>query len=213
LRGRSGASPVKRGYDSWRQVAGYFDGDGTVMLTARTFTIYFSIEWADTSRAQLKQIKSFLRANAVYCQPKLITKHGKYVSYGLHVAFQDSILRLAKSLVRFSFKKKEELRGVIDYLENGITGNELIEIFNMAVRSGTRVGIIREVSLPYTRSEGLRLARRLGARRSGLSRRVLTEAQVAEIKRRRLESHEPIRKLAREYGVSTNVILRAIHSY
>jgi len=44
------------GYRSWAQVAGYFDGDGCVLIRPRKYAIAFAIEWADTSLPQIKQL-------------------------------------------------------------------------------------------------------------------------------------------------------------
>jgi hypothetical protein len=199
-------------YTTWEQVAGYFDGDGSVLVYVRTYTIYFTVEWTDTSLPQLDQIKGFLRRNAVYTSPRINVQKGKYTSYSLQVSFQDSILRLAKCLWKYSFKKRNELRAVINYLENKITANQAIEVFNQAVTEGTRAGIIRKVTIPYIRREGLRMARVEAGRKAGIARSTLSPEQIAEVKHKRADLHKTIRELAAEYHVSTNVILRALRT-
>jgi hypothetical protein len=131
----------------------------------------------------------------------------------LQVSFQDSILKLSKSLPRYSFKKRKELAAVIAYLENRITGDQVIQAFNNAVTEGTRAGIVRRASLPFLRREGLHLARVEGGKKSGVKQRILTPAQGAEIKQKGLELRKSLRELAREYHVSTNAILRAVGLY
>lgn len=97
-----------------------------------------------------------------------------------------------------------------DYLQNRTTANQAIEVFNQAVREGTRAGIIRSVSIPCLRREGLHLARVQAGRNAGIRRSRLTLKQFAQVKCRRARYHKTIRELAAEYHVSTDVILRAL---
>jgi len=180
------------------------------MITVRSYTLYFTIEWTDTSFAQLEQVKEFLQRNAVYAQPRIYVQKGKYTFYSLQIAFQDSILRLARSLRRYSFKKRKELDAVIAYLENRISGDQVIQVFNEAVSAGTRAGIIRTASLPYLKNEGIHVARVEGGKKSGAKRRILTPEQVAQVKLGRSIFHKTLRELAEEHGVSVHAITRAL---
>ena len=154
-----------------------------------------------------------MKKHDVRSQPKIQILVGKYSSYSLMVSFQESILRLAKSMLPFVFKKWSELYAAIRYLQDETTGDELVAAFNKAVTDGTRAGRIYELSMPYTRSESSLVARKLGARKAGLSRRKLTQDQVREIKRRHEEGGETIRNLALAYSVSRSLILRALYVY
>jgi len=102
---------------------------------------------------------------------------------------------------------------MIDYLRNRITGNETLRNFNRSVKKGVRAGKMRNLNIPYTRFEGLRIAKTLGAQEGGLSRRLLRGDQIKEIKRLHSEERLTIRELARRYGTSTSAILRALHVY
>lgn len=199
------------GYRSWRQIAGYFDGDGSILLKPKMYTISFSIEWADTSLPQLEQIRDFLMRHGILSQPKIQKMVGECASYSLMVSYQDSVLGLAKSMSPFAFKKWAGLHAAIRYLEDETTGNELVAASNKTVTDGTRAGKILEISMPHTRSESLVTARKLGASKAGLSRRKLTTQQVLEVKGRHGEKGESIRKLAFAYSVFESVILRALH--
>ncbi len=73
---------------------------------------------------------------------------GKYSSYSLLVSFQKSVPSLGKAILTHSFKKWNELIAMISYLEDRITGEELIERFNKADEEGTRAGKIHKVVMP-----------------------------------------------------------------
>ena len=53
------------GYSSWRQVAGYFDGDGNVGLEIVKRVLHFRLRFVDTARPQVDSIKSFLDRNGI----------------------------------------------------------------------------------------------------------------------------------------------------
>lgn len=78
-------------------------------------------------------------------------------------------MALGRTILKYSFKKHAELLAMIYYLEDRITGDELIGRFNMIVEEGTRAGKIYKLSLPHRRSEGLKVARQLSARKAGIS--------------------------------------------
>jgi len=104
-------------------------------------------------------------------------------------------------------KKRDQIQGVIDHVQDKIRGETLIEIFNQATELGTRSGFIKEVQMPYTHSEGLSHARELvhnGKRASN----VLTKEVLADITERRNRG-ESLRDISFVYGVSRSAIRRA----
>jgi len=55
-------------YRSWGQVAGYFDGDGTISLSDTTnqpYKLSLSLIFVDQSVDQIKNVKEFLMRNGV----------------------------------------------------------------------------------------------------------------------------------------------------
>jgi hypothetical protein len=53
-------------YDSWDQVGGYFDGDGTVYINTRSSKVLqFSLIWVDNCRDQLGQLRRFLISQGI----------------------------------------------------------------------------------------------------------------------------------------------------
>lgn len=55
-----------RGYRTWTQVAGYFDGDGSVHLrTDSPVVLRFALVWVDNCFEQLLQLRSFLSSRGI----------------------------------------------------------------------------------------------------------------------------------------------------
>lgn len=162
------------GYTLWAQVAGYFDGDGSVHLRTDSLVVLrFALVWVDNSFDQLLQLRSFLCSQGIGLGDVL--RQGFGVSR-LQIASPRFALLAAKQMIPFSFKKKEELRIVGDYYEDRITGTEAIGKINEAVRRGVRIGDIRPLSVLPRYKEGKRIV----ARARGI--------RAAEVWRERLRS-------------------------
>lgn len=61
--GKSRYAP--RSYNSWQQVAGYFDGDGAVYVSAKKFVLRIRLCFYDVGKHQLENIDQFLRSNGI----------------------------------------------------------------------------------------------------------------------------------------------------
>lgn len=176
------------------------------------YVLRFKLRFSDTWRPQIETIQAFflsqnLATAGLYCE-----RHSnKKDAYRIDIGAVGSILSAAKSMLPFCSKKAEDLRIVVGYLEGRITGNEAIERFNEEVRTGRRSGYIRELSLPRTRDEGLRLAKLENARHARAAYAVNVGRDVQESIR---EDHRTgglgqIR-LSRKYGYSVSVIRRIL---
>jgi len=156
-------------YKTWAQAAGYFDGDGSVYLnTSSNDVLQFALVWVDNCREQLGQLRYFLISRKISTSEVLRRGDGVFT---LQIASPHSVLKASKLMHRFSFKKKAELRLVIDYYEDRINGTEAIEGFNASVRMGVRTGKIRALQVPLKYKEGKReIAVRRGRRRQLLRR-------------------------------------------
>jgi hypothetical protein len=141
-------------YDSWGQVGGYFDGDGTVYVNiSSSDVLQFSLIWVDNCREQLGQLRRFLVSQGISTGEVLRRGDGVFT---LHIAGPTSVLRAAKLLLPYCFKKTLELSLVIDYYENRISGTEAIDGFNSAVKRAIRAGKIRDLEMPKKYAEGKR---------------------------------------------------------
>jgi hypothetical protein len=133
------------GYCCWRQVAGYFDADGSVHLrTDSPVVLRFGLVWVDSCFEQLLQLRFFLVEKGVAVGNVLQQGDG---AYSLQIASPEYCLNVARRLAPFCFKKKAELIIVIDYYENRIDGKEALSRMNEAVIRGTRVGKIRALTI------------------------------------------------------------------
>jgi len=146
------------GYSSWKEVTGYFDGDGNVGLQVVKRVLRFRIRFVDTWSPQVESISRFLEKRRI--NSGNVGRDNKEVwqaAYRLDTSEVNSVLRTAKVMIRYSVKKGEDLKIAIDYLERRVTGIEAIAAFNEEVREGRRRGKVRKVDLPHTREVGLRL--------------------------------------------------------
>jgi hypothetical protein len=67
LRGVPSSAGVTRSsiYNGWRQVAGYFDGDGSVTVHIGKLTLDFGLQFTDNYHPQLEQLQYFLETHQV----------------------------------------------------------------------------------------------------------------------------------------------------
>jgi hypothetical protein len=144
-------------YDSWDQVGGYFDGDGTVYInTGSSKVLRFSLIWVDNCRDQLGQLRRFLISQGISTGEVLRRADGVF---SLQIAGHLNVLRAAKLMLPYCYKKRFELSLVIDYYENRLSGTEAIDGFNSAVKSAIRGGKIRALEIPEKYEEGKKEAR------------------------------------------------------
>ena len=200
-------------YNSWKQVSGYFDGDGNVGLEVVKRVLKFKLRFVDTWRPQISSVSEFLSTKGINCGSiGKGEKNGAWqAAYRLDVAEVRSVLKAAKAMLSFTVKKNAELQVAIDYLENKITGNQAIRALNEEVLSGRRRGKIRKETLPQTRIEGLRLAQLENARNARAAYAVDVPGDIQEMIR---ADHSGLKlghiRLARKYGYSTHVIRRVL---
>ena len=113
-------------------------------------------------------------------------------------------------MLRYTVKKREDLRIVIEYLEGKITGDEVIVMHNAQVELARRKERVRAPSLPFTRAEGIRMPK-LNARRA----RAAYAADVNPAIQGQIRTDHFGRKLghfrlSKKYGYSTSVIRRIL---
>lgn len=130
-------------YRAWGQVAGYFDGDGSVYINTTSHDVLrFSLVWVDNCREQIGQLRHFLVSQRISAGEVLRRGDGTFT---VQISSPEGVLSTARLLLPFCFKKRKELGIVISYYENTITGTKALEGFNESVRAGVRVGKIRQL--------------------------------------------------------------------
>ena len=189
---------LSTGHHDWGQVGGYYDGDGCVIVRVRQFVVIFCLQWTDCSREQLDQVDRLLHSLGGISTK--IYHDAQRAAYHLMVTKQDSVLRLAQMILPFTFKKRVELRVVVDYYRDRISGNEAIALMNEQIEKGIRSANLLSVSLPLTHTKAVKRARR---------RFNLTDAQVDEIQEKGRTGHS-VSDLALIYGKSPLTIRKIL---
>jgi hypothetical protein len=203
-----------KGYRDWRQVAGYFDGDGNVNVSISKFTLHLELDFTDTDKYQIAQLASFLKTNDVQA-PSIVVyepKRGRK-SYNLRVTGIRNVLRAASSMLPYSFKKSAELSLCASYLQDEISGRDVVNRLNELVRLGVRSGLIRRGDhLNFTHSEGVWRSRINGSDAAARANSKFSESQKRRIRRLHGHGHYSSGELARRFRASENTILRIIRN-
>ena len=170
----------------------------------------FKTRFVDTWKPQIDSIAAFLALRGISCGSigKGDKKGAWQAAYRLDVVEVGGVLK-TKSMLTSTVRKRTELQAAIDYLEGRMTGNQILEVFNGAVKSGRRRGKVRFEDIPFTREEGLRLSRLENARNARAAHAVNVGDDIQELVR---TDHRVGRlgclRLSRKYGLSTNVVRR-----
>lgn len=147
-------------YRSWEQVAGYFDGDGTIGFSDTTnqpYKLSLSLIFVDQSLDQIRNVREFLIRNSV--NPDNILRMSRANAYMVAVSQFDSVRETLKQMLPYLYKKANEAKAALDYYEGRITGNELAQVSREEVEAGRRERRPRKIpiNVPYKRPEGDRL--------------------------------------------------------
>jgi len=199
------ASTVQEGYTSWTAVAGYFDGDGSVDIDVRAYTIHWVISFSDNWLEQIEQIREFLIRHGVRVQKPRKVGVGGWICEVKEIA---SLMIITEEMLQSGgiFKKKKELQLLLDYYSDRITGTEVLQGFNSEVQLGVRVGKIRKAEMPCTHSEGLARARQA----SNFEQKVLNAVEGGQLIEEYLSSTVTGKSLAEKYGISEATVSRLL---
>lgn len=86
------------GYRTWEQVAGYFDGDGTIGLSDLSnlpYKLSLSLVLVDQSLNQLETVRDFLQRNGI--KTSRILKHYKQSAYLVAISEYHSVVKTLKN--------------------------------------------------------------------------------------------------------------------
>ena len=199
------------GYHEWSQVAGYFDGDGSVVFVPGLFTVLLGALWTDTYKPQIEHIANFLRHQGLSPSKVYVNKRVHRVTtfaWNVRLPKRGGVLKAFKEMLPYLDKKREQTKAAIDYLENRTTGSELIGAFKEAVKLGARSGEIREVGMPWTRDEGMRIGRKIAGERAWKIRKGLTATTLEKTAANYKDSRLSMRELGKVYGFSASTVSR-----
>ncbi len=145
-------------YTTWQQLTGYFDGDGSILIGrirgGIPFTLNVRLHFSDQSRTQIEMVSRFLISQGV----KTGSIGLRVGAWRVEVASLAGVRRMLEQMYEHSCKKHHEIRAVLDYLSDGITGDRLQDILEEAVRRGDREKVGSRADLPWTRGQGLKRA-------------------------------------------------------
>jgi hypothetical protein len=196
-------------YQDWRQIAGYFDGDGCVDFDSGKWVLFPKFTFTDNYFPLIEMLKTFLVSHGIQTQDVSFFMG----AWRLGVAQSTSLLRMAVMMWPHCSKKRAEVKTFIDYLQNRITGSDFVQVLNESVRSGNRTGKIRTASIPYTREQGQVLRKQEvveQAKMMGCGNRVLSDDLANEIRIAFASGRFSQGKLALMYGVGDSTISRTI---
>jgi hypothetical protein len=205
------------GYHSWCQVAGYFDGDGTIYFSDTSnqpYKLSISLVFVDQSVDQIGSVKNFLNGHGVKTSNTL--KRSDAEAYELAVSQFKCVKRALKRMIPFLCKKEAEAKAALDYYEGRITGNQLVVIFNGEVETGRRERRPRKVALdvPYTRPDGDKIMKRIRNDRLrdafGRHRARLTPRDFQSIRTEHFEQGKRICELVKEYPRYSRETIRRV---
>jgi hypothetical protein len=150
-------------YRSWRELAGYFDADGTVEINVHLFTVEIRLAFDENWKPHLDGIRNFLFERGITCGA--VRKKESFNTW--HLVIPEVRLPFGwRKNWQSTLKKRGELLSVLRHLKSETTADEFVSEINEFVRKGERTGRIRSCAAPYTRSMGKELAHRVGRHRT-----------------------------------------------
>lgn len=201
----SGTSIFRGSYTRWAAIAGFFDGDGCVEVNPRVYTIHWVVSFSDNWLEQIEQVRDFLIKHGIKVGKTRRNGIGGWTCRVIEIA---SLKAMARKMLQSGgiYKKKRELKLLLDYYSNKVSGTEVLEGFNSEVRLGIRTGKIRIAVMPHTYTEGFARARHSFR----LNQRVLNEEESRRLADEYRSGWVTGKSLARKFGVSRATVSRIL---
>lgn len=193
---------------SWHYISGFFDGEGSITVETRpglgVLVIFLTI--SQKYRPLLEAIAQFLKLNGIACK---ISRNSRSV-HEIRVRRIESICKL---LTRMSLSlKREQALATVAYYDSKITGNQLLEIFDLEHKAGKRrsTPLKPGVGYPLTRFEAILKARRTRASAARARNLLQTKGFLSEMLKR-LPSTFVTADVARLFACSLESARYSIH--
>lgn len=141
----------------------------------------------------------------------MVRRKDGYNTWHVVVSNIVGVVVMAKKMLPYAAKKQVELKAVLDYYDDRITGDQFVEVMNKLVLAGERTGKNRGRGPDFTYSHGVLESRTRGERKRVAKRTLQVPVEVA--KRIRLDREEKsltLLELSRRYRLSIPVIKRAL---
>jgi hypothetical protein len=204
-------------YKLWSQVAGYFDGDGTIAtsdISNRPYKMSLSLVFVDQSIDQIAALKGFFNLRGIRTSNVLKRSDGEACE--IAISEFKSVKKTLRRMLLFLCKKEIEAQSALDYYEGKITGNQLLAVFKEEVKAGRRERRAHTVMLdvPYTRPDGDKIMKRLRNDRLrdafGRYRARLTPRDFNSIRTEHFEQGKRICQLVKEYPRYSRETIRRV---
>jgi hypothetical protein len=204
-------------YRTWQQLAGYFDGDGTVYFSDTSnqpYKLSLSLVFVDQSSFQASNVREFLNGHGV--RTSNILKRSDGMACELAVSEFKSVKLALERMAPYLCKKESEVRAALRYYQGRTTGNELAAVFKEQVEAGRRERHPRKVPIdvPYKRPDGDRIMKQVRNDRirdaMGRYRAKLTPEDFQAIRREHFDFGRRICDLTREYPQYARETIRRI---
>ncbi len=204
-------------YRSWQQVAGYFDGDGTIVtsdISNQPYKLGLSLIFTDQSLDQITNIRNFFHNRRVRTSNILRTSKG--TAYIVVVSQFDSVKKALSHMRPYLCKKFIEAQAALAYYDGKLTGNEFMAIFKREVEAGRRERHERKtpVDVPYTWPDGHRMMeqRRKVKFRGifGRFRAKVTPEDFESIREEFFTQGKPLHELVRNYPQYARETIRRV---
>jgi len=177
------------------------------MLKPGMYTVGLGLDWADSYKPQLEGVRNFLISESM--RPAKIYALGSVNPvWHLRMTRIGDLLVALPKIAPLLIKKHDQVAAAIEYLNDRMTGEQIVEAFNGAVRAGTRSGYIRSIKMPLTRSEGVsRGKENLGKR--PFARNKAFRDMLDKVKARKANG-VTVRDIAQAAKVSVSTIYRGL---
>jgi hypothetical protein len=204
-------------YQSWEQISGYFDGDGTISLSDMTnqpYKLSLSLIFVDQSFDQITNVRDFLIRNGV--RPGNVLKMSMGNAYMVAVSQFDSVRETLRQMLPHLCKKANEAKAALDYYDGRITGNELSRVFQEEVEAGRRERHNRKVPIdvPYTHPMGARLMKQIRndvlRDAFGRFRAKVTPEDYQQMREEHFDHGKRLRDLVKEYPQYARETIRRV---
>ena len=204
-------------YKSWEQVAGYFDGDGTISFydtSNQPYKLGLSLIFVDQSIDQINNVRQFLNGHGV--RTGNILRMSKGNAWMIAVSRFAATKEALQQMLPYLYKKANEAEAALDYHEGKITGNALMAVFHKEVEAGRRERRPRKVPIdvPHTYFDGdriMKLLRNVKLRDAlGRYRAKVTAEDFESIRQEHFEKGLRLSELAKAYSQYSRTTIRRI---
>jgi hypothetical protein len=206
-----------KAYASWKQVAGYFDGDGNLGisdLSNQPFKLGLSLVFTDQSLEQISMLRAFFLGREIKTSNVLRTS--SKTAWIVVVSRYEMVLLVLKKMLPHLFKKSNEAAAAIDYYEGRITGNQFVSVLQEEVLAGRRERRDHrvEINVPFTYFQGEQFMREKRSQRLrdafGRFRAKVNPSDFWKIREEHFVNNLRIRDLVAKYPQYSRETIRRI---